>query len=106
VNRAVATIVTATILLAGCQKRTLHRITLITDQSWTIGEARTCSFIDAKQDVMRCVTVSRTDAPPETQIEHKYLVDAEFNKMPPATDEWYGVVCRLDSFTHATCQVE
>ena len=102
-NRAVATIATVTILLAGCQKRSLHRITLITDQSWTIGEARTCSFIDAKQDMMRCVTFRRTDAPPETQIE--YLVDAEFNKMPPATDnEWH--VCRLDSSTHATCQIE
>ena len=45
--------------------------------------------------------------PSETSpTSHEYLVDTEFNKMPPVTEGWYGVSCRLDSFTHATCQVE
>ena len=37
-------------------------------------------------------------------VEHKYLLDADFNKMPPVPEElggWYGIVCRLDSFEHA-----
>lgn len=91
----------AAVAITGCghHARYLRRITLMTDQPWTIGEARTCSFIDTYQKAMRCPTAGETGA------EHEYLVDAEFNKMPPVTTEWYGVVCRLDSFTHATCQV-
>jgi hypothetical protein len=72
----------------------------ITGEPWTVGEAKTCSFTDAKRDVMRCAS---SPSRPET---HQYLVDAAFNKMPPVGDDWYGVFCRLDSFTHATCQVD
>lgn len=99
-KRVVLSFVAVAILVAGCQKRPVRRITLMTDQPWTIGEAKTCSFIDTYQKAMRCAVAGEAGA------EHEYLVDAEFNKMPPVTTEWYGVVCRLDSVSHATCLVE
>jgi hypothetical protein len=86
-------------LLAGCQKRTVLRVTIITAEPWTVGEAKTCSFMDAKRDVMRCASSPYVSEP------HQYLVDAEFNKLPPVEQDWYGVSCRLDSFSHATCRV-
>jgi hypothetical protein len=96
--------------VAGCGHRgqTRYGVTLGSDQQWTIGEAKTCEFVDAQQDAMRCFTARRADSSAEVQVEHEYLVDAEFNKMPPVTEGLYGgfFTCRLDSFTHATCQVE
>jgi len=106
-KKLLAIVLLAAVSAAGCQKQTRYRVTLITNQPWVVGEARTCSFVDEKRDVMRCPTPSSKGSP-ETLMSHEYLVDADFNKKPPVPQEsggWYGIFCRLDSFEHATCQV-
>jgi hypothetical protein len=106
VTKTLAIVLLTAFSTAGCQKQTRYRVTLITDQPWTVGEARTCSFVDEKRDVMRCATPSKGSS--ETLMSREYLVDADFNKKPPVPQEpggWYGIFCRLDSFERATCQV-
>src|SRR5580692_514187 len=85
-----------------------YRVTLVSDQPWAIGEAKPCSF-DEKYMELHCFppTPEAIAAP-----KHDYLVDADFEK-PVKFDaqHWaggssypYNIVCRLDSFEHATCQ--
>ena len=105
-----AFIVILVLLAAGCGHRdqTHYRVTLISDQPWTIGEAKPCSF-DGDYQEMHCFPPT-LDA--LTAAKHDYLVDADFDK-PVKFDSghWaggssypYDIVCRLDSYNHATCQ--
>src|ERR1700683_878909 len=51
-----------------------YHVTLVTDQPWTIGEAKGCSFDDENME-MHCF--------PPTSLQsskHNYLVDADFDK--------------------------
>ncbi len=98
------------VVISGCSHRgqTRYRVTLVSDQPWTIGEAKSCSF-DGQYMEMHCFppTPAALSAP-----KHDYLVDADFDK-PVAfnAQHWaggnsypYDIVCRLDSNKHATCQ--
>jgi hypothetical protein len=100
----------AAVGVTGCghQGQNRYRVTLVSDQPWTIGEAKPCSF-DGESLEMHCFppTPEALAAP-----KHDYLVDADFDK-PVKFDarHWaggnsypYDIVCRLDSYKHATCQ--
>jgi hypothetical protein len=71
VTKKLAIVLLTAFSAAGCQKQTRYRVTLLTDQPWTVGEARTCSFVDEKRDVMRCATPSKGS--PETWMSREYL---------------------------------
>jgi hypothetical protein len=92
---------------AGCAHQTRYRVTLVSDQPWVIGEAKPCYF-DEDYMQMHCFppTPEALAAP-----KHDYLVDADFAQ-PVKFDaqHWaggnsypYDIVCRLDSYNHATC---
>jgi len=86
---------------SGCQKPS-GKYTLVSDRPWPVGEARTCTF-DGKYREGHCFPPANLSA-----AKYKYLVDAEFDK-PVHYDarKWSSddIICRLDSFRHATCQV-
>jgi hypothetical protein len=97
-------------LLAGCrsQAQTHYRVTLTSDQPWSIGEAKPCSF-DGKYMEMHCFPPTKDAL---LASKHYYLVTANFDR-PVDFDaqHWaggstypYNIVCRLDSVDHATCR--
>lgn len=43
---------------------------------------------------------------PDIGDRYTYLVDADFNKPVHNSGGVFGVICRLDSYDHATCQVD
>lgn len=101
----------AVAFLVGCRsqtKTTHYRVNLASEQSWSIGEAKPCSF-DGQYMEMHCF--------PPTQealaaTKHYYLVDVDFDRpVDFDSQHWaggstypYDIVCRLDSFEHATCR--
>ena len=84
-------------IISGCAKPT--QMKLISDARWSVGEAKNCT-IDGQWNEGHCFPPSSKH--PET---YPYLVSVVFEK--PLTfdaEHWaYNVVCRLDSFSHATC---
>jgi hypothetical protein len=89
----------------GCQKRS-QKYTLVTDRPWSVGEARTCS-LDGKWKEGHCFAPENL----ASVQKYKYLVNTDFDS-PVHFDaqQWAGLkgdmVCRLDSFEHATCTVQ
>jgi hypothetical protein len=76
-------------------------VTLKSNQPWPIGLAKTCLFKDDSKDSMVLVCAASGD--PNTDGGTIYLVTADFNKPVRNSGGVFGVLCRLDSFEHATC---
>ena len=64
--------------MTGCGHRsqTRYRVSLISDQTWPIGEAKPCSF-DGMYMEMHCITPTQEAL---AAPKYDYLVDADFNK--------------------------
>jgi hypothetical protein len=109
-TRSLFGVLLAAICMTGCgQGHTRYRVTLISDQPWTIGEAKPCAFDEMYME-MHCFppTQEAMNAP-----KHDYLVDADFEKpvkfnaqhLAGANSYPYDIVCRLDSYKNATCSI-
>lgn len=96
-----AAILCALLVLIGCNKPTHYQAVLITDRPWPIGEARSCSF-DGQWKELHCFPPENISVTPK----YKYMVTADFDEpVDFDRDQWaYEIVCRLDSFKHATCR--
>jgi len=105
------TIITALALVflsgVGCARAPFSiryvNVTLMTSQPWPVGLAKTCFVQGDSADNMRMHCAAFGDRGPEDGT--LYLVDASFNKPIRNPGGVFGVVCRLDSFEHATCNV-
>jgi hypothetical protein len=95
---AAAVFAIAVCMTVGCNKS--QQYTLVTDSTWTTGEARTCS-LDGKWHEAHCFPPTKTAlAAPKTQ----YLVEVRFDQPKFDKDGWaYDFTCRLDSVRSATC---
>jgi hypothetical protein len=81
-------------------KQVKRQYTLITGERWLVGEAVSCAFDDSIKEA-HCFL------PQETGIEHKYLVDIKFvEPIKYNAQAAAPMLCRLDSYEHATCQLE
>jgi hypothetical protein len=100
-RRFVFLLLLAVVVGIGCNKSTRLRVVLVSDSPWSPGEAKWCS-LDGKWNEMHCFPPENISA----KDSHKYMVNADFDK-PPRFDkeQWaHDIVCRLDSYEHATCQ--
>lgn len=105
-----ATILIALSLCLSAGAQTKYTVKLITVEPWTVGEAKPCSF-DGVYNELHCFEPTKENVFAKKRY---YLVDADFDKPVQfnATQwdiwskEWpYGISCRLDSISHATCAV-
>ena len=108
-TRSLFGLLLAAVGMIGCGHlgQTRYRVRLISLEPWTIGEAKPCSF-DGQFMELHCFTPT-PDA--LAAPKHNYLVDADFDKAVNFDEQhWaggsypYNIVCRLDSYEHATCQ--
>lgn len=93
-----------TVLMVGCgHGRVRYRnVKLMTSESWPLGLAKTCFLTAGSEDnmTMHC----RASGDPDTNDGTVYVVTAVFDKpVHSPSGSVFGVVCRLDSVEHATC---
>lgn len=100
-----AVVLSLSLSAVGCHtKPKRFRATMRTSAPWQIGLAKTCLFKDDSKDGMDMKCASFGD--PDIGDRYTYLVDADFNKPVHNSGGVFGVICRLDSYDHATCQVD
>jgi len=102
----IALLVFVLLVLVGCRRQVRYHVTLVSEQPWSVGDAKFCSF-DGKWMELHCFPPTALSTP-----KHNYLVSADFER-PVHFDsqQWaggstypYGIICRLDSLEDATCR--
>ncbi len=92
----------AIMVFGGCSEPQTRTYYLRSYGPWIIGEARTCLLYKSASDVP-CFTSEQMQNGAKADPQHGYLVSVTFDK--PIPDTVLGVVCRLDSDSHASCHI-
>ena len=101
---ALPKLVLVTLLFCGCRKTETHIYTLRSYGTWNVGEARTCLFAKSIGNAPCFSSEQVQNGSKEPQ--HDYLVSVTFDRTIPFGESGvYGVVCRLESNSHAWCHV-
>jgi hypothetical protein len=98
----ITTLMLLSLALMGCRKTESYTYELRSYGTWTVGEARTCLFAKGV-DHAPCFTPGQIQNGTQ-EPQRGYLVSVTLDRdMPPG--DVFGLVCRLDSDSHASCHV-